>query len=477
MVQSPAKTSVPVRGKPQEAEDHEAVDQTSNEQLPLEFGGQLKRLFPFAPEWRNLNHGSFGSIPNAILAKLKDHQAQTEARPDLWIRYEYPRLLDESRAAVAELLNAPTDTVVFVGNATEGVNTVFRNLKWDEDGKDVVVTFSTVYEAVGKVVDYLVDYHEDKLEHREIALTYPVEDDEILAKFRDTVKKVEEEGKRVKACIFDVVSSRPGLTFPWVDMVKACKELGVLSVVDGAQGIGMVPLDLTAADPDFFVSNCHKWLFVPRGCAVFYVPERNQHLLPTTLATSHGYKPKKVVRTTPLPPNGKTPFVANFEFVGTKDTNPYLCVKDAIEWRKHYLGGEERILNYLWDLNKRGSALVAEKLGTFVLENKAGTLTNNAMANIALPIWIGERGASGNEGDVVVPQIEANEAFQWMLKEFMGAYNTFLVVYAEQGRFWTRLSAQVYLDLKDYEFAAQALSEVAEKVRGKEYAQATKEKL
>lgn len=44
-------------------------------------------------------------------------------------------------------------------------------------------------------------------------------------------------------------------------------------------------------------------------------------------------------------------------------------------------------MNYLWDLNKKGSKLVADMLGTEVLENSKGTLTNCAMANIALPVW------------------------------------------------------------------------------------------
>src|ERR1700731_4319261 len=119
--------------------------------------------------------GSFGSIPNAMSAKFRHYQDATEARPDQFIRYDYPKLLDESRAAVADLVNAPVETVVFVSNATEGVNTVFRNLAWADDAKDVILTFSTVYEACANVADFIVDYYNGKVEHRPIPISYPLE--------------------------------------------------------------------------------------------------------------------------------------------------------------------------------------------------------------------------------------------------------------------------------------------------------------
>ncbi|KAF4966256.1 hypothetical protein FSARC_6055 [Fusarium sarcochroum] len=446
-----------------------SIGQGSSQELPVRgktdasvFGSSIKKDFLLDPEWRNLNH--------AIQAKFREYQDASEARPDVFIRYAFPKILDESRVAVSKLINAPEDTVVFVSNATVGVNTVFRNLKWNEDGKDVIISFSTIYEACGKVADYLVDYFDGNVTHREVELTYPIDDDEILRKFEDTVKKIEAEGKRARICVFDVVTSRPGVVFPWEEMIKTCRRLNVLSMVDGAQGIGMVKLDISSADPDFFLSNCHKWLHVPRGCAVFYVPKRNQELITTTLATSHGYEPKLVKRTTPLPPNSKSRYVANFEFVGTLDNSPYLCVKDAIKWREEVLGGEDAIMAYLWDLNKKGSELVAKKLGTTFMENSTGTLRNCAMANIALPLWSGTA-ASGKENEIVVSEEDTQKASQWIVNTMIDDYKTFMPLFVHDGRFWIRISAQVYLGIEDYEWAGGILKELCERVGKKEYLQ------
>ncbi|OAA69729.1 Pyridoxal phosphate-dependent transferase, major domain protein [Cordyceps fumosorosea ARSEF 2679] len=440
----------------------------------LEFGGELKKLFPQSQDWVNLNHGSYGTMPLAVREKFRAYQDLSEAAPDKYIRYDQGLLIDEARAAVSALVRAPPDTLVFVTNATEAVNTVLRNLQWNPDGKDVILFFSTIYPACAKAADFLVDYFgPDRVSVHEIPLTYPLEDEDILRLFRQAVADVERQGKRARVCAFDVVSSNPGVVFPWVALTEVCAELGVLSLVDGAQGVGMVPLDLAAADPDFFTSNCHKWLHSPRGCALLYVPARNQHLVTTTLATSHGYVPRAAVRREVLPPNAKPAFVRGFELVATKDRSQDIVTKDAIAWRRDACGGEERIMAYLWGLNKKGSEYVAGELGTEVLENGRGTLTNCAMGNVALPIWFvkgeGEADKGAKEGDVVLPGEDAGLVRQWIMEKMKDEYRTLMPLFEMGGRMWVRISAQIYLDMKDYEYAAKVLKELVARVSNGEY--------
>ena len=82
--------------------------------------------------------------------KQREFQDLCELHPDTFIRYKYPALLDESRLAIAKVLNAPLDTITYVPNATTGVNTVLRNFVFHEDGRDEVIYFSTVYGAVSR---------------------------------------------------------------------------------------------------------------------------------------------------------------------------------------------------------------------------------------------------------------------------------------------------------------------------------------
>jgi len=394
-------------------------------------------------------------MPRAVRDQHLSYQDRAEAWPDKYIRYEFPGLLDESRAALAEHLKVPRDTVVYAANATTAFNIVLRNIAWSADGLDEIIYFSTIYGGCGKTVDYIVDTRKN-VTSRGIELTYPLEDAEIVALFHEAVKASKAAGRNPRVAIYDMVTSQPGVRFPFEAITEACRELGILSLIDGAQGVGMIDLDLGKLDADFVLSNCHKWLHTPRGCAFLYVPFRNQGLIRSTLPTSHGYVPLSTEGYfNPLPSVGeKSAWVKNFEFVGTVDNSPFVVVKDALKWREEVLGGEERIRAYLWKLAKEGGRRVAEILGTSVLENKAGTLSDCAMINV----WL----------DVNVADVDAN-AGQWAQQVLVDEYKTFIAIASHNGQWFTRLSAQVYLDLEDFEWAGKALKEVIARVKKGEY--------
>ena len=97
-----------------------------------------------------LNHGSYGAFPKVVRAKQRELQDQTEARSDPFIRFTIPKLLRESRNAMAPLLGASMQEVVFMPNATTGINTVLRNLKYEDS--DIILYLSTAYGACEKTI-------------------------------------------------------------------------------------------------------------------------------------------------------------------------------------------------------------------------------------------------------------------------------------------------------------------------------------
>ncbi|KAK8119606.1 uncharacterized protein PG998_004232 [Apiospora kogelbergensis] len=418
---------------------------------PKAFGRGLVQEFPFDEGYRNFNQGSYGAWPTAIQTQLRKYQDYANGRPDAFLRYELPKLLDESREAAAQILRVPAETVVLVPNATAAFNVILRNLVWNPDGRDEILYFSTVYGGCGKTIDYIVDSNQSAgdrgslVDSREIPLKYPFEDADALAGFEAAVAASRAEGKRPRLCTFDTVSSMPGIRFPFEALVKACRQHGILSLVDGAQGVGLIDLDLAALDPDFFFSNCHKWLFVPRGCAALYVPVRHQALIRSTVPTSHEYVSTKP-RFNPLPPSKHSRFVSQFGFTGTVDMSPYLCVTDAVRWRRDVLGGEDKILQYIETLAREGGKRMAEMLGTEVLENSTGTLGRCGMTNVALPIQIA--------GDAA----EGAAVRQWIQKTLIADYNSFVPP------IWVRMSAQVYLEMEDFEWAGRTLLEISQRV-------------
>jgi selenocysteine lyase/cysteine desulfurase len=275
---------------------------------------------------------------------------------------------------------------VFVPNATTGVNTVLRNLVFKEG--DVIIYFATTYGACVKTVEYIVET--TPAEARQIQYTYPLSDKDFCAAFEKTIQDLKAEGKNPKIAMFDTISSLPGVRTPFERMTEICRANNILSLIDGAHSVGQIEMDLTALDPDFYVSNCHKWLFVPRGCAVFYVPVRNQHLMRSSLPTSHGFVPRgEAAINNPLPPSTKSEFINNMEFTATLDLAPYLCVPAALKWRSKVVfgkkRGEEAILAYCQQLARDGGKLVADAFESKVMDNEEGSLTKCSMVNVPLP--------------------------------------------------------------------------------------------
>lgn len=214
-----------------------------------------KDHFSFAQGYRPLNHGSFGASPRAVADYQRQLQLEIEARPDIFIRYTYPKLLQAARSAIAPLLGADVDEVVFIPNATTGINTVLRNIDFEEG--DVVIHFNTIYGACLKTLQSVAEGAGITL--CAVNLTYPVEDNEVLDKFENMVSSVQASGKTVRMAMFDTVLTFPGVRFPWEALVRSCRKFGILSFIDGAHGIGHVDLThLGSLKPDFVISNCYK---------------------------------------------------------------------------------------------------------------------------------------------------------------------------------------------------------------------------
>ncbi|KAJ5144529.1 Pyridoxal phosphate-dependent transferase major region subdomain 1 [Penicillium atrosanguineum] len=427
-------------------------------------GHEIRRHFSFANGYRNLNHGSFGASPTAIREKANELRDECEANPCPFIKYRFTQLLDESRLAMSEFLGVPQPTIVFVPNATTGVNTVLRNIVWNSDGKDEILQLDVIYGACGKTISYICEATHQLARTRKIGFSYPVENDEIISGFQRAIQASQREGFRPRIAIFDTISSNTGLRLPFKQLTAFCQSAGVLSLIDGAHGIGQIELNLSTLDPDFFVSNCHKWLFTPRGCAVFYVPERSQDMMRSTLPTSHGFKSRPAGRS-PSKNNGdsygKSDFVLKFEFVGTTDNISFLTVPQAIKWREEGCGGEKHIREYCTQLSRNGGRRVAEILKTRVLDNTANTLSDCCMVNILLPI---QRPTDGDGGLVKNDEGLEVTITEWMQQKMVKQYQTFMPVFSFQGSWWVRLSGQVYLDDSDFEWAGWTLKSLCEKL-------------
>lgn len=366
------------------------------------------------------------------------------------------------------------------------MNTVLRNLVYQPG--DVIIYLATIYGSCHKTIEYITET--TPAESRKVEYTYPTSDADLCSKFEATVQAIKSAGKNPRLAVFDTIVSMPGVRMPFEDLTRLCKSHGVLSMIDAAHSVGHIPLDLTELDPDFFVSNCHKWLHVPRACAVFYVPERNHRLMRSSLPTSHGFVPlDDGGLVSPLPPSAKSEFVNNFEFVGTLDSSPYLCVPAALKWRSKVTWkewkGEEAIFAYCQELAREGGEKVSSSLATEVMDNAERSLTKCSFANVELPLSYSEMSGGDYGTAVKVAQyVRCSNRYdcdylltvyhRWISKVLVDEHNTFLAILIHNGKFWIRLSAQIYLTIDDFDWCGQPLQKVCDRARKGEWKEKSK---
>ncbi|ORZ16084.1 pyridoxal phosphate-dependent transferase [Lobosporangium transversale] len=363
---------------------------------------------------------------------LKWHD-YAEQNPDRWVRLELKPALRKIRSKLAAFMNCDTDELALVQNTTTGINAVLRSLAFAPGDK--ILQLSTGYINVDRTVHYICDIHKD-VNIIEVPITMPMTDHEIVYQVEKTVQHhlAKKDQSRIRLAVIDWISSVPAIVHPVKPLVDMLKSYGILVLVDGAHAIGQVPVDLKFLNADFFITNCHKWLYSVRGSAALYVPKRLQGLIHPT-AIQGDYK------------NG---FEAEFSWNGTMDYSSMLSIEGALEFREQY--GEEAIMHYMHTLAVRGGEIMVEILGTQVMtpyDHQVGS-----MVNIRLPIK-----------NINHPKIETPD---YLVRHLLDKYNLFSPSYKHGGYFWTRVSAQIYLEFSDFVHLAHVWKEVIEELNNED---------
>ncbi|GAA5938110.1 uncharacterized protein JCM15063_005467 [Sporobolomyces koalae] len=436
-------------------------DTTPRASTGEKFGKQLReRYWNFEEGWTNINHGSYGSAPTPVVDSFLAIRDRIDRAPDRMMRLEYETLLLKLRTQLSEFVDCDTRDLVIVANATMGVNTALHSLTNEWQKHDRLLYFDTsIYHACKLTLDHIVNTHPHlELSLLPVTFTYPISHQEILEKTRKAIEDAEQDGtSKVRLALVDGISSNPGVIVPWEQLCELFKKKDVISLVDAAHNIGQLPVSLRTSRPDFWISNCHKWLLAHRGCAVLYVDKRFQHLV-HSIPTSHFYAQRT--------PENASEWSNEFVWTGTLDWSPVLSTLDALEFRRDVLGGEQQIRQYCHDLAIRGGEKVAEILGTRTMRNETaqdGELVAN-MINIELPLPSYTPFGS-------VPPLEGNKLQTYWWRTLIEEFHTAVPIFPHAGLPWIRLSAQVYIDFEDFVRVGNAIKEVCERIERGEHLQ------
>jgi isopenicillin-N epimerase len=374
-----------------------------------------------------LNHGSFGATPRDVLARQDEFRLRMEREPVRFLVRELEPLLDAARNAVADFVRADPAGVVFVPNATAGVNAVLRSLDLDEH--DELLVSTQEYNASRNALEYVAQMAGAKIAVVEIP--FPIASPDVVVH-----RVLERVTDRTKLLLIDHITSQTGLVFPIERIVKEMTSRGIDTLVDGAHGPGMVPLDLRALGAAYYTGNLHKWVCAPKGAAFLYVRENRRYGV-RPIAISHGANSTRTDRSR---------LWVEFDWTGTFDPSAWLAVPAVLQFMHSLLpGGWPEVMRQNREKVIRGRDILTRALG---IDAPAPDSMIGSMA--ALPLPDGEADAA--------PSLYGDPLQDALLEEF--SIEVPVVPWPQPPKRLIRISAQLYNEEGEYEKLAAALRQL-----------------
>jgi len=372
-----------------------------------------KSLFPLGNDVTYLNHGGFGVMPLCVLEDREKNLRLLEANPLLFFDKNYKDNHYErwraTTSLVAERFSARPKNLALIDNATDGIVAVLRSLVLNS-GDEILLT-SWTYGAIKLAAKHIASKAGSVVV--EAALDFPNPDPEQCV---DAFKKT--LSSRTKIAVIDHIASGTGVVLPIKELIDLCRTQGVPVLIDGAHAPGQVALDIAALAPDWYVGNLHKWSFAARACGFLWAAsDHYNNLLPNVLSWEI-----------------ERPFPGGFEWTGTRDSTSWMSIPKAFAFMDRF--GEKKVRAHNHKLIRDAGAMLSDEWGC-----NAGVpdIMMGSIALIGLPTPLPFEATDGGCG--------ALQRALWNDGNIAA-----LVPFCDKnGRFWIRLSAQIYNGMADFE--------------------------
>jgi isopenicillin-N epimerase len=273
--------------------------------------GSLRDDFLIDPTVTFLNHGSFGACPRPVFEEYQRWQREMELQPVEFVQRRLPGLMADARADLGEYLNVSSDDLVYVPNATHGLNIIAKSLPLEPG--DEILTTDHEYGALDLTWEFYCS--KSGAVYRKRPIPVPMTTPEAFVDYfwgGVTAK--------TRIIYLSHITSPTAVIFPIKEICRKARAAGILTVIDGAHAISQLQIDLADIDADIYTGNNHKWLSAPKGSGFLYVHPDQQDWVEANII-SWGWKEPST-------------FVSRNEYQGTRDMAPYLATPAAIKYQQ-----------------------------------------------------------------------------------------------------------------------------------------------
>ena len=276
--------------------DYQLSDvQRSKFESESEYWKAIRMQFPLKEGQTYFNNGTIGPLPGYVLNKVINHM-QHYAIHGAEIDYKGngQALLNgyfdyvELRQKMSNLIHADYREIAIVQNATFGMNFVANGLDL-QPGDEIV---NTDQEHGGGFAAWQLLAKRRKCIYKQAIMPIPANDPEeiVSAIFREVTSKT-------KVIAVPHIISGYGVVMPSKRICEEAHARGIFVILDGAQSVGQVMVDVKDIGCDAFYSSLHKWLLAPAGSGILYISEDRISEIWSTIASynwdnqeDHGFR-------------------------------------------------------------------------------------------------------------------------------------------------------------------------------------------
>ncbi len=248
------------------------------------YWARVRDQFPLARDKVFFNNGTIGAMPKVVLDRTVEHLrkmatdvADWDYKPgDEWIAGYGP--MTEIRTKMARLLNAAVPEIALTENVTAAMSYIAAGMDV-EPGSEILISDQ---EHGGGQSPWL---NAAKRRGASVQMVHIPKPAESVSQVMDVFRNALNSRTRVLAISHVITGS--GAILPVKQMCAEARSRGIFTVIDGAQAVGMIPVDLADIGCDAYVGCFHKWLLAPAGAGFLYLKKDRASAVWSTLASSH----------------------------------------------------------------------------------------------------------------------------------------------------------------------------------------------
>ena len=268
------RATVKVDTQVRRAETPQELETILNSMGPAAIDNELywhvvRDQFPYDGPYLYTNNGTIGIQPHMVLQSQIETLKRAEIQSIAPAAIQYPNGI-EAHEKLAALIKADPSEVAITRNSTESMNIIAMGLKLNAE--DEILT--TTHEHHGGWSCWQNREAQFGNPIRKVDLQeLPEDEDEIVKLFEAAIRP------ETKVLSFCNITCTTAWRLPAKKICDMAKKHGLITVVDGAQSLGMVDVDIKDLGCDFFVCSTHKWLFTPKGTGMLYIDESAEELI------------------------------------------------------------------------------------------------------------------------------------------------------------------------------------------------------